>query len=116
MIRRPPRSTLFPYTTLFRSLDLRAWASRVVVEMAVTINDHSGVHAVNKDCEMHFGAMAEGYKGNPAGLVLEPMNVCKEKFFAATKYSKQAWIDFADGQNDRTGVAVEGVPRVWPEH
>src|SRR2546428_5135359 len=24
MIRRPPRSTLFPYTTLFRSLDLAA--------------------------------------------------------------------------------------------
>src|SRR5256712_13777493 len=24
MIRRPPRSTLFPYTTLFRSLDLTA--------------------------------------------------------------------------------------------
>src|SRR5258708_26967524 len=24
MIRRPPRSTLFPYTTLFRSLDLVA--------------------------------------------------------------------------------------------
>src|SRR2546422_4923769 len=24
MIRRPPRSTLFPYTTLFRSLDRRA--------------------------------------------------------------------------------------------
>src|SRR3989442_3085643 len=29
MIRRPPRSTLFPYTTLFRSSDLRgALASR----------------------------------------------------------------------------------------
>src|SRR2546423_6399224 len=25
MIRRPPRSTLFPYTTLFRSLDARKW-------------------------------------------------------------------------------------------
>src|SRR5438270_6016229 len=25
MIRRPPRSTLFPYTTLFRSLFLRSW-------------------------------------------------------------------------------------------
>src|SRR3712207_7773315 len=25
MIRRPPRSTLFPYTTLFRSLDRFAW-------------------------------------------------------------------------------------------
>src|SRR5260370_29341183 len=27
MIRRPPRSTLFPYTTLFRSQDVR-WALR----------------------------------------------------------------------------------------
>src|SRR2546426_6743136 len=26
MIRRPPRSTLFPYTTLFRSAGARAWA------------------------------------------------------------------------------------------
>src|SRR5256885_12357924 len=25
MIRRPPRSTLFPYTTLFRSIDLYIW-------------------------------------------------------------------------------------------
>src|SRR5436309_7116508 len=28
MIRRPPRSTLFPYTTLFRSAVLIAWAPR----------------------------------------------------------------------------------------
>src|SRR2546426_3686731 len=27
MIRRPPRSTLFPYTTLFRSLHDTAWPS-----------------------------------------------------------------------------------------
>src|SRR5438552_14878640 len=27
MIRRPPRSTLFPYTTLFRSRWASAWAS-----------------------------------------------------------------------------------------
>src|SRR5258705_5433456 len=27
MIRRPPRSTLFPYTTLFRSLLRRPWAA-----------------------------------------------------------------------------------------
>src|SRR2546422_7908706 len=25
MIRRPPRSTLFPYTTLFRSIETRTW-------------------------------------------------------------------------------------------
>src|SRR5256885_9478380 len=28
MIRRPPRSTLFPYTTLFRSLNGRAFTQR----------------------------------------------------------------------------------------
>src|SRR5258707_11868561 len=28
MIRRPPRSTLFPYTTLFRSMERNSWTSR----------------------------------------------------------------------------------------
>src|SRR3712207_7523595 len=30
MIRRPPRSTLFPYTTLFRSIELRQRVERVL--------------------------------------------------------------------------------------
>src|SRR2546426_7588121 len=33
MIRRPPRSTLFPYTTLFRSPRGRGWAPSAVREM-----------------------------------------------------------------------------------
>src|SRR5258707_11871882 len=32
MIRRPPRSTLFPYTTLFRSLYSRTNARQVAIE------------------------------------------------------------------------------------
>src|SRR2546430_7263841 len=28
MIRRPPRSTLFPYTTLFRSTERQIWSDR----------------------------------------------------------------------------------------
>src|SRR5438445_5544564 len=35
MIRRPPRSTLFPYTTLFRSLCTRNRMELVVAEWAV---------------------------------------------------------------------------------
>src|SRR3712207_7600815 len=31
MIRRPPRSTLFPYTTLFRSIDIDEESNRVVI-------------------------------------------------------------------------------------
>src|SRR2546430_7008511 len=36
MIRRPPRSTLFPYTTLFRSL---ADSSRVALDSALKYNE-----------------------------------------------------------------------------
>src|SRR2546430_8087897 len=32
MIRRPPRSTLFPYTTLFRSLKRCVWDGRALTE------------------------------------------------------------------------------------
>src|SRR3989441_1001938 len=38
MIRRPPRSTLFPYTTLFRSFRLRAAGSTADVPATVTVN------------------------------------------------------------------------------
>src|SRR2546422_7913931 len=44
MIRRPPRSTLFPYTTLFRSLEMagdahRMYEIRCPVYGFVTLND-----------------------------------------------------------------------------
>src|SRR3989441_9415475 len=41
MIRRPPRSTLFPYTTLFRSQTTPA-GTAVAVPPAVRITDASG--------------------------------------------------------------------------
>src|SRR5260370_18938208 len=49
MIRRPPRSTLFPYTTLFRSIirrwdKLRAWIS----EKQGFLAWHSGLEAARR--------------------------------------------------------------------
>src|SRR3712207_7966397 len=38
MIRRPPRSTLFPYTTLFRSAASTARANRVVTPTATIVH------------------------------------------------------------------------------
>src|SRR5690348_18065116 len=44
MIRRPPRSTLFPYTTLFRSGHVGAGAVVLVVgELQVRRGGHGGV-------------------------------------------------------------------------
>src|SRR5258705_3298312 len=41
MIRRPPRSTLFPYTTLFRSLQLHAHRVREADPPVVVTTDKS---------------------------------------------------------------------------
>src|SRR2546430_7426801 len=51
MIRRPPRSTLFPYTTLFRSCGLRAEARRrIPVDKAAKARaDRWGGIAVGQD-------------------------------------------------------------------
>src|SRR3712207_7793518 len=41
MIRRPPRSTLFPYTTLFRSVSARARADAALTKQLATIHAES---------------------------------------------------------------------------
>src|SRR3989475_4812083 len=40
MIRRPPRSTLFPYTTLFRSHSLRAFDRAPSVDAVILVVPH----------------------------------------------------------------------------
>src|SRR3712207_8409109 len=49
MIRRPPRSTLFPYTTLFRSLlqEVRRLGAQTLLERLVELLDAVRVDAVD---------------------------------------------------------------------
>src|SRR2546430_14526029 len=51
MIRRPPRSTLFPYTTLFRSLDLAKIVERTGLIFGLTHN-YTGYPLVRQAREM----------------------------------------------------------------
>src|SRR2546430_4674071 len=64
MIRRPPRSTLFPYTTLFRSLDLYVAASRKEgLPLAVLEAMGAGLAVVATDVPGHRDAVAAGETG-----------------------------------------------------
>src|SRR2546426_6949629 len=45
MIRRPPRSTLFPYTTLFRSQDTPSPRHRVLFRLVGTRSNHAAIGA-----------------------------------------------------------------------
>src|SRR3712207_7346959 len=55
MIRRPPRSTLFPYTTLFRSAHARRREQRVAIEER---RDEDGADHDPDDREQHGDARA----------------------------------------------------------
>src|SRR5256885_5089254 len=53
MIRRPPRSTLFPYTTLFRSvMELRVVEGRVRLERAICAIDAGRVRSEEHTSEL----------------------------------------------------------------
>src|SRR3712207_7001162 len=43
MIRRPPRSTLFPYTTLFRSSTLQLAAQNANTQIGVGVDEINGI-------------------------------------------------------------------------
>src|SRR5258706_14698807 len=63
MIRRPPRSTLFPYTTLFRSLGAQAFAHLFVVL------DDAVVHHRDAARYVRVGVLLRGHAvGRPARM------------------------------------------------
>src|SRR2546430_13350053 len=49
MIRRPPRSTLFPYTTLFRSglREFAEGANRIVAEIFLDVDPSECIHDIH---------------------------------------------------------------------
>src|SRR5437867_6979125 len=53
MIRRPPRSTLFPYTTLFRSADRRARPACGGRHVYRTRHDDGDLHADRKSTRLN---------------------------------------------------------------
>ena len=96
--------------------NLRDWAAAVVVTVeGVRVEGRSNVHALDADCEIHFGAHASSFQGEPDGLVLEPMNACVQPFPGQPEQKNADWTKFGDQIKGLT-VTASGVPRIWPEH
>src|SRR3712207_7870152 len=58
MIRRPPRSTLFPYTTLFRSTEIEGFVAAVRGERARIVSGPEGREALALALEVNSGIHA----------------------------------------------------------
>src|SRR3712207_6969784 len=66
MIRRPPRSTLFPYTTLFRSFDVKNLST---LYLDKPMKGHTLMQAIARANSV--------YPGKPAGIIVDYVNVFK---------------------------------------
>src|SRR5258707_11593655 len=67
MIRRPPRSTLFPYTTLFRSVEGLVLEENpaIAVELAGELHPRAGLEVAGEDAlehRVHFRAGDLGHE------------------------------------------------------
>src|SRR2546429_2409435 len=102
MIRRPPRSTLFPYTTLFRS-DLKVEA--VVVEP---------VAAVGHPLEMHRAILGQDLHGSFEEIGLEVVRADRK---STRLNSSHGYISYAvfclkkkkDHISHRSAVSIRAV-------
>ena len=81
MIRRPPRSTLFPYTTLFRST-----AKALLLDQKVHCNTQSGIIA---DFDKHLEEKFSSFNiPNFADFILQINKYEPSKEFAQSYYSE----------------------------
>src|SRR5256884_9573474 len=98
MIRRPPRSTLFPYTTLFRS------AARSGVDVRVGRLDARGRHVARSRVHLehvHFHAVRGDIPG--AGVELELAAVCpRDDHVARSRIEADVAPDIPDLHVPRT--------------
>src|SRR3990167_9227985 len=77
MIRRPPRSTLFPYTTLFRSS--AAMDTVTEAKLAIALAQEGGLGIIHKNMPIeNQAAQVHKVKKFESGVVNDPITISPE--------------------------------------
>src|SRR3989454_4650317 len=108
MIRRPPRSTLFPYTTLFRSV--RVLVGNVRGERDGAERHGLARHSLHLELALHVLDIVwrrfEQVRGDPPALLLDLVQ--RHENGGATDRSGAAPVR-PHAEGDRAGIAVDDV-------
>src|SRR3989449_11703897 len=105
MIRRPPRSTLFPYTTLFRSIPgyLEAPAKALAYSWKHFIAGHLGRLGTREDIALHQQYMADIAESSRKALDTVDLT----RYFV--KYGDNPWAAFKGGLEEWVATAAAPV-------
>src|SRR2546426_10413128 len=85
MIRRPPRSTLFPYTTLFRSEIVAKWPDRFVGLGTVPLQNVDLAVIELERCVKQLNLRGVEINPNVAGKELTDPSLNLDRFFAKAR-------------------------------
>src|SRR5256885_15689507 len=94
MIRRPPRSTLFPYTTLFRSeFDLKNWILKEFDAAGIWTEEGPDIAVNAHASDPHYGPTAESASPIREGDLLL-MDVWGKKKTPGSGYYDVTWMGY----------------------
>src|SRR3989442_1740636 len=97
MIRRPPRSTLFPYTTLFRSLPFDSFRGQAFFQLDLRVGkkikfgERAGLRLISQFFDLtnrtnfgnnFFGSIQNAKFGKPAGYITPSGTIVPKSFRA----------------------------------
>src|SRR3712207_4114779 len=109
MIRRPPRSTLFPYTTLFRSifgvkLQLLPFPGRL--SSGISISAFSGLVLVDSILTLNFAGFWDGLKH----LIMPALALGTIPMAVVTRMTRSSMLEVMNEDYVRTARAKGVVP------
>src|SRR5258705_13497913 len=102
MIRRPPRSTLFPYTTLFRSFSTENWR-RPIDEVRFLMNFNERLLVARRD-DLNARGVRVRFIGRRGGRVPGRVRRRIEESEELTKSNRRLTLTFAFNYGGRAEI------------